>query len=216
MRDPMTPLAAIAILLLGSGAASAQAPRFFCAPFSPDRIEVEAILERLQPAVPEMAELESACYTTELRQTGAQTLSSVQHERFTFSWPTNEHVSGVRFYRKATCSREESGDPRCSDAGRFAEWKGSLTDFDQSIGSFELVGVLAATESLMPRAIALQRIDRTYVSETSRRFAGVRRYELVSVESDGKYWYRLERECTTAADCAWKATPVGRYHDPLH
>jgi len=211
----MVRAALLAALFIGRPAWGAQLA-FVCSPFTPDAAEVAEVLGFVGLEVPRDARLESACFRTVLRQTGALELSTVRQSFYTFSWPTDEVVGGVRFHSKANCRREAADVPSCADAGRFASWMGSLAGFSTNMTSFELVEVLKATEELLGGGPAITQVARTYGSSSRQRFAGIRRYAVGSVESEGKYSYTLERRCSMTADCVWRITTVRRYYDPVY
>ena len=215
MLGGMIRVVATGLLFVGAGV-SAQPNVNLCRPFAPAAPEVEEILQLIGSEVPESAQLESACFTTVLRRTGAIELSEVRRNTYTFSWATDEVVAGVRFYQKARCTVAEAVAPSCPAAGRFAEWNGALTSFETDITSYELVELLRATQDTLPQALAIQQVERTYVSDGGQRFLGVRRYNVVTVEARGKYLYTFERTCTAASDCVWGVTPRGSYRDPVY
>lgn len=187
--------------------------RSSCSSFAPAASEVEEIAEIVGSEVPGSAQLESACYTLADRQTGSIELSEVRFNHYTFYWPTDEIVGGVRFYRKARCTAGQGSASRCSTAGRFALWKGALTSFETNITSNELVELLRATEDSLPGTRAIQQVRRTYVSEAGQRFPSVRRYRLVADGAAGKHLYTLEQTCTAASNCVWGVTPEGEAID---
>jgi hypothetical protein len=196
-------------------AASAQPGGYYCAAHSPTSQEIREVLELAFPQVPESAQLDSACIRISQRQTHGLSLVEVRSITYAFAWPTDTIIQGVRFHRTARCARVEQGSPGCGDFGQFVEWKGSRTTFTPDIASAELVTVLEATEDVLRMASAIQRVELTYRSDRGQRFAGIRRYRIVTVEPEGEYVYLLQQECASSSDCTWEATSQGRYIAPV-
>jgi hypothetical protein len=143
-----------------------------------------------------------------------QTLADVREERYSFYWPTDELVSGLRFHRRATCVRVEAEAPACADSGRFARWNGLLVSFDPRIPGAELAEVLREASRLVPGMVL--HVDREYFA-SGQRFAGTRRYGVVAIlvrdapdRRADRYRYTLTRRCEPTGNCRWVSSVGAR------
>ena len=185
-----------------------------CTPTSLTEEETTAILASL-PDIPDLANLESACYYTSQRLTGPGGLSEVRSFNYRFVWPTGVNVGGTRFYRRAACRTSMRNTTECPYTAELAMWKGNLVEFGEEIPNTELVQLLGQSEAIIPGLSAVVSISRTYVSHPGDRFAGLRRYEVVARVGDEEYVYTIERECVDISECEWAVTKRERYYPPM-
>jgi len=198
----------IAILTFAAAMQPAWAQGWYpsCIPFEPSSSQIADLLA--QSNVPATAALESSCYRTFDALIGNQGLIVARQNTYRFSWPTGEAVSRVAFFLMATCTQTNTDPPRCANTERLARWRGAYVSFDPAISSVELIEVLREMEKRNSEAIVTG-VSRLYMTERSRRYAGLRRYHVTTTVANDRYGYTLEVRCTDVSDCRWTVSSRG-------
>ena len=198
-------------VLVASASALAQPNRLVCTDFEPQESDLREFVAEVSPAIPSNASLESACFTESRQITDAYEVSDVRQYRYEFSWPIEDPLDGVKFYRKSRCATQGLLPPSCRDLGSYALWKGSLLHYGSNITTYEVTTILDAVGENLQAALSIRSIEQVVETQRSQRFAGLRRYSVVVDFEEGAYSYWFEHECSTAADCEWRVIPRGRY-----
>jgi hypothetical protein len=205
----MRRLFVVAALSLSHYTGWSQTAPSICSAFTPPATDIAAVFENI-PNAPSDAKLDSACFITSPTQVARQIVSTPAQYYYGVYWPT-ELLRGVQFSRVVSCSRTKDSAPKCANPEGRAHWQGSLVSFDDALSPGELVDFLNGAASLMPPAFTGYSVNRTYISESGQRFAGLRRYQVTGeIAAADMFRYTIERRCFSSSDCAWTLTQQDR------